>query len=164
MTPIVKTYDFIWPRFRDRMKGLTDDEYFWEPVPDSWSLRPGPDGTWMMDGLGEHRDPAPVTTIAWRISHIGECLLTFTGRLFEDAPNLPPPRSAADVDPFLDQCYQRWRDGLDTLSDWGRPLGRAFGIYAKDTQADLVMHVLDELIHHAAEVALLRDLYRHRYR
>jgi hypothetical protein len=27
---------------------------------------------------------------------------------------------------------------------------------------DLALHVLDELVHHAAEVGLLRDLYSHR--
>jgi hypothetical protein len=28
----------------------------------------------------------------------------------------------------------------------------------------LVLHVFDEVVHHAAEVALLRDLYLHRFR
>lgn len=26
--------DFHWPMLRRRLDGLTDDEYFWEPVPD----------------------------------------------------------------------------------------------------------------------------------
>ncbi|MBO3746942.1 DinB family protein [Streptosporangiaceae bacterium NEAU-GS5] len=199
MTPITKTFDFIWPRFRQRLEGLTDDEYFWEPVPGSWSVRLSPGGTWEMDGHPTQGPGAPITTIAWRISHIGECLLTFTGRLFgdgalgdagsRDAPlsNAPlgnaaledalrgnallddalayePPPSAAAVAPFLDRCYKGWRDGMGSLNEaaWAQPLGRAFGMYAKDTKADLIMHVLDELIHHSAEVALLRDLYVHR--
>ncbi len=35
----------LWPR----MRGLTDDEYFWEPVEGCWSVRPHPDGTFVAD-------------------------------------------------------------------------------------------------------------------
>jgi hypothetical protein len=31
----------LWPR----LDGLTDDEYFWEPVAGSWSVRRADDGT-----------------------------------------------------------------------------------------------------------------------
>ncbi|WP_138957448.1 hypothetical protein [Streptomyces sp. YIM 121038] len=27
-------------QLRARLEGLTDDEYFWSPVPDAWSVRP----------------------------------------------------------------------------------------------------------------------------
>ncbi len=43
-----------------------------------------------------------------------------------------------------------------------RELGPAWGPYGTDSLADLVLHILDEFIHHGAEVALLRDLYRAR--
>ncbi len=38
-------------------------------------------------------------------------------------------------------------------------LGPAFGPWAESNKADSLLHVVDELIHHGAEVALLRDLY-----
>jgi hypothetical protein len=28
-----------WHRLRGRLDGLTDDEYFWEPGPDVWTIR-----------------------------------------------------------------------------------------------------------------------------
>jgi hypothetical protein len=37
-------------------------------------------------------------------------------------------------------------------------LGTSWGAYAESTTADLALHVLDELVHHAAEISLLRDL------
>jgi hypothetical protein len=40
-----------------------------------------------------------------------------------------------------------------------QPLGPAWGPYADDSWAALVVHAQDELAHHGAEVALLRDLY-----
>ena len=36
------------------------------------------------------------------------------------------------------------------------------GPYAESSTVDLALHVLDEVVHHGAEVGLLRDLYAHR--
>ena len=38
----------LWPRLR----GLTDDEYFWEPVGGAWSVRRRAGGVWETDGRG----------------------------------------------------------------------------------------------------------------
>jgi hypothetical protein len=74
--------DFHFRRqLRPRLEGLTDDEYFWEPTPGCWSVRPRP--VWPAEG------------------------------------------------PWADSPY-----------------------------ADLVLHINRELIHHGAEICLLRDLYR----
>ena len=51
---------------RPRLDGLTDDEYFWEPVPDCWTLHR--DGT--IDFAHPAPAPAPFTTIAWRLAHV----------------------------------------------------------------------------------------------
>jgi hypothetical protein len=40
------------------------------------------------------------------------------------------------------------------------PIGPMGGPYADASLGTLVLHIADELIHHGAEVALLRDLYR----
>jgi hypothetical protein len=31
-------------QLRPRLAGLTDEEYYWEPVPGCWSIRPGGHG------------------------------------------------------------------------------------------------------------------------
>ncbi|MGD0982939.1 MAG: DinB family protein [Acidimicrobiales bacterium] len=70
---VVSTFDFVWNRLTARLSDLADDEYFWEPAGGCWSLRPGPDGIWCLDGgegAGPEPDPAPVTTIAWRLGHL----------------------------------------------------------------------------------------------
>ena len=41
-------------------------------------------------------------------------------------------------------------------------VGEAEGPYAEYSRATLVAHIHRELIHHLAEVALLRDLWAHR--
>ncbi|MFZ2749356.1 MAG: DinB family protein, partial [Propioniciclava sp.] len=50
----------FWPR----IQGVTDEEYLWEPAAGAWSLRPGPDGPWVLDQLPLDPPVAPVTTIA----------------------------------------------------------------------------------------------------
>ena len=74
------------------------------------------------------------------------------------------PATAAGVPGFLDEHYQAWRAGMARLSpqEWAAPLGPAWGPYAAASTVDLALHVLDEVIHHGAEVGLLRDLYAHR--
>lgn len=36
-------------RIRPRLTGMTDDEYFWEPVAGCWSLRPDTEGVFRAD-------------------------------------------------------------------------------------------------------------------
>jgi hypothetical protein len=60
---------------------LTDDEFFWNPTPDAWSVRrrgdcktPNPfgDGDWVADFAVPEPGPVPpMTTIAWLYWHIG---------------------------------------------------------------------------------------------
>jgi hypothetical protein len=45
---------------------------------------------------------------------------------------------------------------------WWTPCGPTFFGYADHPVIDGVLHVLDEFIHHAAELGVLRDLYPHR--
>jgi DinB superfamily len=169
---LITTFDYVWDRLTGRLGGLTDDEYFWEPVAGCWSLRRGEDGRWHLDGGGgggPAPDPAPVTTIAWRLGHLGGMAVGgFANRRFGDAKlttdQIPFPPCASVVPGFLDEHYQAWRAGLTGLapSEWSAPLGPSWGPYADSSTIDLALHVLDEVIHHGAEVSLLRDLYSHR--
>ena len=47
------------------------EEYLWEPVPGCWSIRPtGPGGRGEFEQAWPDPEPALVTTIAWRLSHL----------------------------------------------------------------------------------------------
>jgi hypothetical protein len=65
----------------------------------------------------------------------------------------------------LDTEYATWLAGVESLGETGlaRPCGEAEGPYAEHPLAALVLHVNRELIHHLAEVCLLRDLHLHNY-
>jgi hypothetical protein len=66
---------------------LTDDEFFWEPTPSTWSVRrleecrtptPFGQGDWRVD-FGPEPMPAPMTSIAWLFWHVG----SMPGRLVD---------------------------------------------------------------------------------
>ena len=158
----------LWPR----LTGLDDDEYYWQPVPGCWSVRPGPDGLYAMDGGKD--DPPPVTTIAWRMAHIASGVLgnranAFFGDDTADAVMFdsryipqPLPGNAPDALAYLRQCYSHWHDGIAALDDdqMAAPLGPKGGPFAKDPMAALVLHISREVMHHGGEIGVLRDLYR----
>jgi hypothetical protein len=169
---LITAFDYVWDRLTGRVAGLTDEEYFWEPVAGCWSLRQGGDGGWRLDGGGgggPAPDPVPVTTIAWRLGHLGGMAVGgFADQRFGDGTlttdQIAFAATAADVPAFLDEHYRNWRAGLTELTpeEWTAPLGPAWGPYAESNTVDLALHVLDEVIHHGAEVGLLRDLYSQR--
>jgi hypothetical protein len=47
-----------------------------------------------------------------------------------------------------------------TDADLWERIGDVGGPYADGTRLSWVLHVLDEVVHHGAEIALLRDLYK----
>ena len=173
--PLLGAYEQTWQRFRGRLEGLDDAEFFWEPVADCWSVRADAEGRWVIEGDGADTasvpvpDPPPVTTIAWRVVHIGLSFVGFGDRLFADGrlgvDDGRLPGSAGAALAFVEDGYRHaWYEPLAALPDerWRQPIGPAFGPYAQHTVTDLALHVLDEMIHHAAEVGLLRDLYPRR--
>ncbi|HEY4376423.1 MAG TPA: DinB family protein [Acidimicrobiales bacterium] len=169
---LIEAFDHVWHRFGVRLDGLTDEEYFWEPVAGCWSLRVGPGGRWALDGGGgggPAPEPVPFTTIAWRIGHVaGGTLGGFADRLFGDGSLVPRvveyPTTVTTLDGFLAENYARWRHGMATLdaAGWAEPLGSSWGLYADSNRVDLALHVFDEVVHHTAEVGVLRDLFEHR--
>lgn len=173
--------DYHWDAgIRPRLEGLTDAEYLWEPAPNCWTLRPTEDGQVICDFEWPPPKPPPFTTVAWRLFHIAVgCFAERSTRYFPDHVAEPwtqriwegPfsfPMTADGAVAFLDRAWMEWRSGLDAAGEEGlwRPLGDGEGD-VKDMQLGkddpfigLVLHIHREVIHHGAEILLLRDLYR----
>jgi hypothetical protein len=162
---------------RDRLDGLTDDEYFWEPTPGCWNVRErgtsdapvqGGSGAMTIDFGMPIPDPPPMTTIAWRLGHVIVGVLAMRnaahfGRVPTDYLSFEYATSATEALAQLDAEYATWSAGVASLGDAGLagPCGEAEGPYAERPLAALVLHINRELIHHLAEVCLLRDLHLH---
>jgi hypothetical protein len=172
---LVGLSDEVWQRTRARVEGLTDEEYLWEPAPGCWTIRPRADGTWRWDGALPRPQPEPFTTLAWRLWHVidlyGEDraprwldLPPQGDAIGLDGPWSEPPATAAAAVVLLERAHDRWDAHLALTDDerLSQPVGPVGGGYADRTRAAYVLHMLDEFIHHGAEIALLRDLYAHR--
>lgn len=166
---LIGTFEFAAARFVDRLVGLGDDEYFFEPVAGCWSVRETEPGHWTIDGVAGAQDPAPVTTIAWRMTHLaGHVLGGFATWLCDGGSpyggDVDVPHAASAAVSLLERNWSRWLAGMRALDveGWRAPLGPQFGPYADESTHSLALHVFDEFVHHAAEVAVLRDLYAHR--
>jgi hypothetical protein len=173
--------DFYWGfHLQPRLKGLTDEEYLWEPAEGAWSLREDGDGVVQIEFEFPEPEIPPVTTIAWRMAHIGREVFGKRARAFfggSEAPDdaemfddrhwpEPLPLTADGGLALLEQGYTFWRAGIAALDDDTllRPLGPKGGPFADDSMAALVMHLNRETMAHGAEICLLRDLYRARAR
>jgi hypothetical protein len=162
-TSLLTVFDFVWERFTSRLEGITDDEYFWQPVANCWTIRPVANGVWAMDGgAPTYEGGGEFTTIAWRIAHLAStCLEGFAIRRFGHEGRAPLAGSVAELPIYLSATYGAWRSGMVAFPEerWHEALGPNFGPYADDANLDLALHVLDEVVHHGAEVGVLRDLY-----
>ena len=196
LTPLLEQYEWGCLRLLNRMTGpevdsgngspvpaamMTDDEYFWAPVPGAWSVRrrghrPGPGAT-SLAGAGEWgRDdysdkepyPPPFTTIAWRLSHLTEMLAMradyTTGSRSMTKDTYVISGDAGSAITALAEAVETWRatllqcddKALDTVGYSTYPYGSDPG----DMFLDIIWWVNQEILHHGAEIALLRDLYR----
>ncbi len=164
---LVDLSDYAWHRLERRMAGLTDAEYLWEPVAGCRTVRRGADGTFRSDGPAGPGDAATFTTLAWRLCHIAGLLREDRNGPWLGRPAPPPreqpgdPGTAADALAALDEAHRCWRDVLAGTTDesLGLPIGPIAGHYRESTRRSFALHVIDELVHHGAEAALLRDLY-----
>ncbi|RCK68359.1 DinB family protein [Desertihabitans brevis] len=167
---------------RPRLDGLTDEEYRWEPVAGGWNIRPRtehtpPDapgtGEWTIDFAYPEPQPAPVTTIAWRLAHVvvgvlGMRAQNHFGATFDWGPaDYAAWRyagTAGEALAQLDAAHDAWVAGVRALSEdeLARPVGDKEPGHEEGLMAELVLHIHREVIHHLAEVALLRDLHAHR--
>jgi hypothetical protein len=133
---------YAYGRLRGRLEGVTDEELAWTPAPG-------------------------VTGLASRLQHIAALLTDERNARWLGLGGLtggvPPeePRTAAEALARLDEAFRCWSEVLDAVPESSLDVlvGPVGGPYAESTRRAFLLHVLDELIHHGAEVGLVRDLW-----
>lgn len=160
-----------WVQTRWALDGLGDDEYQWEPAAGMWSVRrraPGVrgwgTGEWVCEDWWPPPEPVPVTTVAWRVVHLAAWTDVYLDWTFGDARasllDFEVPGDRAGGLAWLYGAQDRFLAAVDALDDdevfafrpahWGEQV----------PVVHLVTSILVEHVHHAAEVGVLRDLYR----
>ena len=157
------------------LAGVSDEEFFWEPVAGCWTVhrRSEPRGVsvdgrgeWVLDYDPSQPTPAPFTTIAWRTLHLAGVNYLYWDYAFGTASlsfDLEMPGDAAEATDWLFASHQPVVDALADLTDtdldklvptnWGEewPIHR------------VIIALINEQVHHGAEISLLRDLHRCRW-
>jgi hypothetical protein len=149
---------------RSRVEGLTASEFWWEPAPDCWTIRQRPNGMWAVDYEVPDPEPAPLTTIGWRLVHVAECKIMYREYAFGPGkliwPDIDSAHSPDAAIAQLEEGQGLLVEDLHSLTDdqlneprmtnWGEewPTWKVFWT--------MIQHDY----HHGGEIGALRDLYR----
>jgi hypothetical protein len=157
------------------LDGIDDDEFFWEPCDGSWTVHHRSEkrakhadgaGDRVIDYVAPDPVPAPVTTIAWRVVHVATVNFMYWEYAFGPAkakfPKLTIPGTAKDAIAWLAETQSPLVEALRGLNDEELDENRRTNWGQKWPTRQLFKTLVNEQVHHGAEVSLLRDLYRNR--
>lgn len=155
--------DRAFNRLCARLEGLDDEEFFWQPAPDSWTIYEDLPGHWTYHYSIPEPDPAPLTTVGWQVVHLATTKLMYHEWAFGAArmtfPEIEIPSRAGSALALLEKGHgllendleKQAEDALDepTLTNWGDrwPAWQIFTVMA------------DHDAFHGGTIGMLRDLY-----
>src|SRR5699024_2382809 len=150
------------------------EEYFFDPsgTGRAWTVHPrtpageqpptsiqGGSGAMVIDFEAPEPDPAPLTTIAWRLGHLIVGVLAMRSHSHHGGPaadymSWDYAATAEEALAQFDAEYDRWIAGVRAwdADDLQVAVGEAEGQWAEHSRATLVAHLNRELIHHLAEI------------
>jgi DinB family protein len=164
LAPLLAQWDTSLAMLLARLDGLTDEEYRWSPVPGAADLVPvvGGELVAVEDDGGE-----PIRTIAWTLAHLVDCCLKRadyvdgTHSLAEEYGPFPAEAEGAVAE--FERAAHRWRAAVAGTSESDATrIGHSQYPPGMDRElpfVDIVWWMNRELIHHGADIAMVRDLY-----
>jgi hypothetical protein len=168
LAPFLAQWDYVTEQLFDRLEGLTDDEFLWEPAPTVWTVRlvdgrPKPD----VEVWAPEATAAPPRTLAWSMGHLGDGSMTRADWLVGSHSlrdgDLTWPMTAREGLEFMRAGLTAWRDGLAAMTDADLDeVGRSAysgGLDPTLPLIEIVWWVNKELLWHAADIWFVRDLY-----
>ena len=152
-----------YARLRARVEGLTDGEFFWQPMPNSWTIYEHRAGHWTYDYAIPDPDPAPTTTIGWQLVHLATTKLMYHEWAYGDArltfPQIEIPSTTSGALVLLEKGQGMLADDLrgtpeanlgdPRKTNWG-DLWPAWRIFTTMADHDAL---------HGGAIGQLRDLY-----
>lgn len=155
--------DEVYQRLRERLDGLTEAEYFWQPVAGCWTVRPDAAGGWSLDDASEPPEPPPFTTIAWRLSHLTNWKVMFHEWTFGSGrpvwSQLPVAAGPAEALARLDEGQRLLRADIAALTDVTVHDPRRTSWNEQRPAWRMAWTLIDHDAQHGAEIGCLRDLY-----
>ncbi len=155
-------------RLRARIERLTDDEFFWQPAPMSWTIYKDRPGHWTYHYAVPDPDPAPITTIGWQLVHLWTCKLMYHEWAYGAArltfPELKIPHNALPAMNKLDEGHQLLRDDLRGESESGLDEPRRTNWGDTWPAWRIFTAMTDHDAFHGGTIGYLRDLFYWRHR
>ncbi|NIS83122.1 MAG: hypothetical protein GTO14_23625 [Anaerolineales bacterium] len=164
VTILAAQMDEAWEALYRALSGLSDDEFFWEPVPDCWTTHKNEHGRWIVDYELPEPKPSPFTTIGWRLVHIAACKIMYheyafgAGALTWD--ELIYPHTAAGAITWLEEGQALLNRDLAALKDDDLPAPRLTNWGEQWPTWRIFWTMIHHDVQHGAEIGCLRDLYR----
>jgi len=163
---LLTTMEEAYARLRSRVEGLDDEEFFWQPRPETWTIYEDRPGHWTYHYAIPDPDPAPLTTIGWQVVHVALCKVMYHEWAYGSArmtwPELDVPHTASSTLTRLEDGQAMLRKDLQDTPDnelddprktnWGE-VWPAWRIFTAMTDHDAF---------HGGTIGYLRDLYRWR--
>jgi hypothetical protein len=162
LSPLLAQWDTALTMLLDRLEGITDDEYRWQPTPGAADLVE-------QDGVfrAEQDADQPTRTIAWTLAHLTD-MCRLRADYTDGDKNLPLeygpfPATADAAVRELWAAAKRWRDAVAGAS-LEQALQVGYSTYPVGMDPDLpfvdiVWWLNRELIAHGSDIATVRDLY-----
>jgi hypothetical protein len=148
---------------RFAVDGVTDEELRWEPAPGCWTVALDRSGRRSLEFV-YGASPPPLTTMEWRLAHLGVWTIAYHDWIFGDATmrgeGVEIPSGAARMTAWLHDAQDRFVAATSALPDSQLDLDRPTQWDGLLPVWQLVWAIIAEHFHHGAEIALLRDLRR----
>lgn len=158
------------PIIEMNLRGLTDEQYLWEPAADCWSVRRrseirSPDcwgrGDWVVETCLDGSIRPATTTIAWRLMHAYDCVSDFTSRAFggggADWNEIDVPPVATVAVDLMMGALDRLQEAVATSQD--AVLSGDVDPLFQMPRSRLLGKALHEALHHCAEIGVLRSMF-----
>lgn len=119
---------------------------------------------WISDRAEPDPDPAPFTTIGWRLLHIADCKVLYHEWAFGPRelsfPDLLPPTTAEGALARLEEGHRLLRGELEGFADRALDEPRLTSWSELWPALRIFWTMIDHDAHHGAEIGCLRDVYR----
>jgi DinB superfamily len=168
LAPLLAQWDTSLQMILDRLDGLTDDEFRWQPTPGAADLVDNGSG-----GLVVQAEAGPGTrTIAWTLGHLADMCWAradYTGGTKSRPTDYQPFASTAESAlAEVREAAARWRTAVaNATAEQAREVGYSTWPDGWDRNlpfVDIVWWMNRELIAHGSDMATVRDLFAARER
>lgn len=160
---LAREMDDAWNTLQKALDGLKEEEFWWRPSENAWTLRKIND-RWSLD----YDKPTPIPkgplTIAWLIVHIAACKVMYVeyafrkGEMTWDDFILPSDLEGALI--YLEQSHQPLRAALDGLMDEDLPKLRKTNWGELWPTERIIWTMIHHDIYHGAQIQAMRKIFQ----